>query len=73
MRKLITEVHEESGATYQLWADLADVAVPAGHKTLTFSSVWTGAKDPKLEQKKCKFMFNNADLKKLVSLLEGND
>lgn len=69
MKKLITEVHEESGATYQLWAELTNIEIPANHKTLTFSSVWTGAKDPKLAQKKCKFMFSEEGIANLKELL----
>lgn len=69
MKKLITEINETSGATYQLWAELTDVTIPSDHVTLTFSSVWTGAKDPKLEQKKCKFMLSADSLKNLKDLL----
>lgn len=69
MKKLITEIKEESGATYQLWAELTDNTNPADHKTLEFSSVWTGAKDPKLAQKKCKFMFDANGIDSLRKLL----
>ena len=69
MKKLITKVEESSGAEYQLWAELTDVAIPAGHKTLVFSSVWTGAKNPKLSQTKCKFMFDAEGIANLKDLL----
>ena len=71
MKKLITKVEESSGSEYQLWAELTDVAIPAGHKTLVFSSVWTGAKDPKLAQTKCKFMFDEQGIANLKELLES--
>jgi hypothetical protein len=71
MKKLITEVAESSGSTYQLWAEFSEVAVPSGHKVLEFSSVWTGAKDPKLEQKKCKFMFDADGINNLKELLNS--
>ena len=69
MKKLITEIKEESGAVYQLWAELTPNAIPAGYKTLEFSSIWTGAKDPKLPQSKSKFMFNPEALTNLKELL----
>ena len=70
MKKLITEIKEHSGSAYQLYAELIDVASPEGHKQLSFSSVWTGAKDPKLEQNKARFMLSPASLKNLQELLE---
>lgn len=71
MKKLITTVPESSGAEYQLWAELTNVAVPAGHKTLVFSSIWTGAKDPKLAQTKSKFMLDTDSIANLKELLES--
>ena len=71
MRKLITEVKDVSGNDYQLSAELIDVASPAGHKMLSFSSAWTGAKDPKLEQNKCRFNLSPEGLKNLKELLEA--
>ena len=73
MKKLILEVHEQSGNDYQLWGELTDVAIPAGHKTLVFSSVWTGAKNPKLSQTKCKFMFDAEGIANLKELLEEKE
>jgi hypothetical protein len=71
MKKLITEIQEQSGSTYQLWAELINNEVPKGHKTLAFSSVWTGAKSPKEHQTKCKFMFSPESLANLKELLES--
>lgn len=71
MKKLITEIQEESGASYQLWAELTNNEIPADHKTLVFSSIWTGAKDPKLPQTKCKFMLSPESLANLKELLEN--
>lgn len=73
MKKLITKVEESSGAEYQLWAELSDVTIPAGHKTLVFSSVWTGAKDPKLAHTKCKFMFDADGIANLKALLDEKE
>lgn len=70
MKKLITEVEDISGDNYQLHAELTDCTSPAGHKMLSFSSTWTGAKDPKLEQNKFRMILSPESLKNLQSLLE---
>ena len=70
MRKLITEVKDVSGDDYQLYAELTDCARPEGHKMLSFSSVWTGAKDPKLEQNKFRMILSPESLNNLKNLME---
>jgi hypothetical protein len=70
MKKLIHEVAEVSGATYQLWAELNDCYHPAGYKELRFSSVWTGAKDPEAPYNKGKFFLSPEALTNLKTLLE---
>lgn len=69
MKKLITEVKDVSGDDYQLHAELTDIASPMGHKMLSFSSVWTGAKDPKLEQNKFRMILSPESLNNLKELL----
>lgn len=68
---LIHEVSESSGSTYQLFAELVPVLNPAGHHTLTFYSVWTGAKDPEAPQVKGQFMLGPDAINNLKQLL-GN-
>lgn len=70
MKKLITEVKDVSGEDYQLYVELTDCASPAGHKMLSFSSAWTGAKDPKLEQNKFRMILSPDSLTNLKELLE---
>ena len=70
MKKLITEVKDTSGNDYQLYAELIDCKNPTGHKMLSFSSVWSGAKDPKLEQNKFRMMLSTESLNNLKELLE---
>ena len=70
MRKLITEVKDVSGDDYQLYAELTDCASPKGHKMLSFSSVWTGAKDPKLEQNKFRMILSPDSLNNLKEIFE---
>ena len=69
MRKLITEVKDVSGEDYQLYAELTDCASPNGYKMLSFSSAWTGAKDPKLEQNKFRMILSPESLNNLKNLM----
>ena len=71
MKKLITSVQEQSGAEYQLWAELSDCPNPEGYKLLEFSSIWTGAKNPKLEKKKGRFFLSPEALVNFKELLEA--
>ena len=69
MKKLITEVKDVSGNDYHLNAELIDIESPVGYKMLSFSSVWTGAKDPKLEQNKFRMVLSPESLNNLKDLL----
>lgn len=71
MKKIITEVKDVSGNDYQLHAELIDCDSPDGFKMLSFSSVWTGAKDPKLEQNKFRMILSPESLDNLKELLEA--
>lgn len=71
MKLLIHEVPETSGSTYQLWAELSPVTHPEEHYQLTFSSVWTGAKDPEAPQIKGQFLLGPAALDNLRDLLDS--
>lgn len=69
MKRLIQEVKEASGASYQLWAELVDCQHPSDYKQLTFSSVWTGAKNPEAAQRKGEMLLSPEALKNLQELL----
>lgn len=71
MKKLIHEVKETSGSAYQLYAELIPCVNPANAKQLVFSSVWTGANNPKEHQKKCEFMLSPDAVNNLKQLLES--
>ena len=73
MKKLITSVQEQSGSEYQLWAEITDCSIPAGYKQLEFSSIWTGAKNPKLAQKKGRFFLSPEAFNNLKELLETTE
>jgi hypothetical protein len=73
MKKLIHEVHEQSGNDYQLWAELTECARPEGVKMLKFTSVYTGAKDPGVPWNKGQFFLSSEALHNLKELLEEKE
>jgi hypothetical protein len=73
MKKLIHEIPETSGSKYQLWAELIPCYHPSDCKTLAFSSVWTGAKNPNEHQNKWQVMLAPDAIKNLIELLESNE
>ena len=70
MKKLIQEVHEESGSVYQLYGEIEKCYHPDDYHTLVFKSVWTGAKDPSAEQIKGKVFLSPEGLQNLKDLLK---
>ena len=71
MKKLIQEVKEERGDTYQLFAELSKCYHPSDYHTLVFTSLWTGAKDPDLEREKSKLLLSPEGLANLKELLRS--
>jgi hypothetical protein len=69
MKKLIQEVKEDRGDTYQLYAEITKCYHPSNYHQLVFSSLWTGAKDPELAQVKGKFILSPEGLQNLKDLL----
>jgi len=67
--RLIQEVPEERGSTYQIWADVIPCVTPHETVCLRFSSVWTGAKDTTARQTKGEFFLDQPALKELMDLL----
>ena len=70
MKKLITEVKEQGGNDYQLWAEITECLLPEGYKSLKFYSVYTGAKNPELPWAKGQFFLSPDSLQNLKDLLE---
>lgn len=70
MKKLISQVPETSGNTYELWAELTDCYKPEGYKMLKFTSIWSGAKNPKLPYNKGEFFLSPEALSNLNDLLQ---
>ena len=71
MKKLLHEVKEASGSIYRLSADLEKCQHPDDYHLLVFSSIWTGAKNPELEQVRGRFMLSPQAIKNLKELLEA--
>ncbi len=69
MKKLIQEVQEASGSSYQLWAEITACPNPVGYTQLKFTSVWTGAKNPELPQRKGDMLLSPEAMKNLQELL----
>ncbi len=67
MKTVIQEVHEESGSVYQLIAETEPSL--GGYTTLTFSTIWTGAKKPNEPQIKYRVHLTEAAKEKLKDLL----
>ncbi len=67
MKTVIQEVHEESGSVYQLIAETEPSI--GGYTTLTFSTIWTGAKKPTEPQIKYRVHLTEEAKKKLKELL----
>lgn len=67
MKVILQEVPEESGSTYRL---IAEVAPSIGdYTTLTFSTVWTGAKKPDEPHIKYRVHLTDEAKKKLKEIL----
>jgi hypothetical protein len=69
MKKLIQQVDEQSGSIYQLWAEVTDCLRPEGYKSLKFTSVYTGSKDPDKPWVKGQFFLSPEAFDNLKELL----
>lgn len=72
-KQLLQEIKEASGASYQLWAELRPCAHPEGYQQLTFSSVWTGAKNPEQAQRRGEMLLSAEAVKNLQELLASKE
>jgi hypothetical protein len=70
MRKLIRDVKEARGESYQLWAEVTKINNPLNTVCLQFSSVWTGAKDPGAAQSKGQFFLDLDEVDSLIDMLQ---
>jgi len=71
MKKLIHQVDEQSGLVYQLWAELTECMRPEGYKSLKFTSMYTGSKDPEKPWNKGEFFLPPDALQNLKDLLDA--
>ena len=70
MKEILQEIPEESGSVYKLIAETAPSL--GGYTTLTFSTVWTGAKKPNEPQIKYRVHLTDEAKKKLIELLRDD-
>lgn len=70
MRKLIRDVKEARGESYQVWAEVYRIDNPTDTVCLQFSSVWTGAKDPGAAQSKGQFFLGLDEIDSLIDMLQ---
>lgn len=67
MKVILQEIKEESESLHKLYAETSPCI--GGYTTLTFSTVWTGAKNPDEPQIKYRVHLTEEGLKKLKELL----
>ncbi len=70
MRKLIRDVKEARGESYQVWVEVTKVDNPHDTVCLQFSSVWTGAKDPIAAQSKGQFFLSLDEVDSFIDMLQ---
>jgi hypothetical protein len=70
MRKLIRDVQEARGSNYQLWAEVTRCQNPSDMISVSFSSVWTGSKNPEAPQSKGQFFLHIDDVDSLIDMLQ---
>ena len=70
MRKLIRDVKEVRGESYEVWAEVTRIDTPENTVCLQFSSVWTGAKDPSAAQSKGQFFLSLDEVDSLIDMLQ---
>jgi hypothetical protein len=73
MKKLLHEVKDLTGETYQLYAELVDsVLVPGvNFKQLSFYGIWLGNTNPKSQPSSTTFLLSEEALDNLKQLLES--
>jgi len=72
MKKLIHEVADvKLGSTYQLWAELNDCLLPAGYKSLKFTTEYVGSTNKDAAGTKGEFFLPPDAVKNLSELLNA--
>jgi len=70
MRKLIRDVKEAHGESYQVWAEVYRIDSPGHTVCLQFNSVWAGARDPGANQSKGQFFLTLDEVDSLIDMLQ---
>jgi len=69
MKQTLQTTQETNGSEFHLVAEVTECSNPEGYTSLTFSTVWTGAKNPKEQQDKYTVLLSPAALVALRNLL----
>jgi len=67
---LLSEVHESSGEVLRKYAELSECLEPKGLYSLTFSTLWSGAKNPELPQIRYQLFLDKNSAHNLIDLLK---
>lgn len=70
MKHVLKETLDESGAVYQTIMEVKDFKTPKNLKQFEFSSIWTGAKNPKEPQRKYSLILDKEGVKSLRKILD---
>ena len=68
-KKVLQTTQETNGSEFHLVAELSECVNPEGYTSLTFNTVWTGAKNPKEQQTKYTVLLSPEAVFNLSSML----
>lgn len=69
LKQIIQTTQEISGSEFHLVAEISECVNPEGYTSLTFNTVWTGAKNPKEQQTKYTVILSPEAVLQLTSSL----
>lgn len=72
-QRLIKQIPEAHGSTYQIWAEIIPCSIPQDTVCLRFSTQWTGARDPEARQIKGEYFLDSSARSQLMDLLQQVD
>lgn len=70
MKYVLSETLDKSGAVYQVVMEVKEFTSPKSYKQIEFSSVWTGAKNPKEPQRKYSVILDKEGVKSLKKIVD---
>lgn len=70
MKYVLKETLDKSGAVYQTVIEVKKFTDPNNLRQIEFSSIWTGAKNPKEPQRKYSLILDQEGVKSLRKILD---